>query len=56
MTLDKNAIRAMLEEWFEDYNPNHRFELDIGKNTLSVTAQQAKVRIPHKTQKGLERF
>lgn len=56
MTLDKNGIRCMIEEFFTDYGPHHRFELDLSNNVLTVTAQKAKVRIPHGKQKRLGGF
>lgn len=50
MTLDKNAIRRMLEEYFSDFGPDHRFELDLNSRCFDVVAQEAKRRIPHPKQ------
>lgn len=56
MTLDKRACRAMLEEYFTDYGPDQRFELDMEGRGLGFLAQSAKERIPHPHQKGIGRF
>lgn len=54
MTLDKNACRGMLEEFFEDYGPYQRFILDIGETGILIRAQKAKSRIPHEDQITLD--
>lgn len=50
MTLNKNAARAMFEEYLDDYGPDQRFENDIGARSFWLRAQAAKERIPHEDQ------
>lgn len=50
MTLNKNAVRKMLEEFFSDYGPDQRFILNMDHFSIKVSAQPAKERIPHPKQ------
>lgn len=40
----------MLDEYFTDYGPFQRFVLDISEGSYFITAQKAKLRIPHEDQ------
>lgn len=53
MTLDKQACRAMLEEYFTDYGPDQRFIMDLGPRDFFIKAQSGKERIPHEHQKDI---